>query len=74
MTSLPPHSCTPPYLTLVVAHIFLAGLLDLQLDQATAWLTQDPILAARGQQGPILVPPEASPGGQLGPLPNPLCS
>lgn len=71
----PPFPCIfPPHLTFIVAQVLLAGLPDLQDEQATAWFTQGPVFAARGQQGPILVPPEVSPGGQVGPLQRPLCS
>lgn len=50
----------PPHLTLIMAKVLLAGLMDLQHQQATAWLTQGPVLAARGQEDPVFVPPEAS--------------
>jgi hypothetical protein len=48
------------YLALIVPQIFLAACPDDQHQHTTAGLTQHPVLAARGQQGPILVPPRTT--------------
>ena len=59
----------PPHLTLIDAQILRASCPDLQHQKAAAGLTQGLVFAPRGQQGPILVPPAASPKGSQVSLP-----